>query len=210
MESRKNSRAFTLDTLLPMTNPRRPSPNAASQAPNSPQNRDVTKPISPQFDQVQQGPGRQMPILKPNPPIQDPLNQSMEVAELVNVCWLDITGKIDTKRLTKKTSFAAYLVFKLTDEHQQLEKAIASVRFVKEKVEGTGKEGYTVFISKTKEEGETGRFPYLRSDGWMEIKLGEFFNNLGEDGEVEMKLMETDDFKWKSGLIVKGIDIRPN
>ncbi|KAM3236255.1 hypothetical protein P3L10_016292 [Capsicum annuum] len=134
----------------------------------------------------------------------------MEVAELVNVCWLDITGKIDTKRLTKKTSFAAYLVFKLTDEHQQLEKAIASVRFVKEKVEGTGKEGYTVFISKTKEEGEAGRFPYLRSDGWMEIKLGEFFNNLGEDGEVEMKLMETDDFKWKSGLIVKGIDIRPN
>ncbi|KAM3236253.1 hypothetical protein P3L10_016290 [Capsicum annuum] len=134
----------------------------------------------------------------------------MKVAELINVCWLDITGKIDTKRLTKKTSFAAYLVFKLTDEHQQLEKAIASVRFVKEKVEGTGKEGYTVFISKTKEEGENGRFPYLRSDGWMEIKLGEFFNNLGEDGEVEMKLMETDDFKWKSGLIVKGIDIRPN
>ncbi|PHT82292.1 hypothetical protein T459_15307 [Capsicum annuum] len=108
----------------------------------------------------------------------------MKVAELINVCWLDITGKIDTKRLTKKTSFAAYLVFKLTDEHQQLEKAIASVRFVKEKVEGTGKEGYTVFISKTKEAGEY--------------------------GEVEMKLMETDDLKWKSGLIIKGIDIRPN
>ncbi|KAF3636703.1 hypothetical protein FXO37_25335 [Capsicum annuum] len=82
MESRKNSRAFTLDTLLPMTNPPRPSPNAASQAPNSPQNRDVTKPISPQFDQVQQGPGCQMPILKPNPPIQDPLNQRRQLSPI--------------------------------------------------------------------------------------------------------------------------------
>ncbi|MCD7454894.1 hypothetical protein HAX54_026425 [Datura stramonium] len=137
-------------------------------------------------------------------------DSGMEVAELVNVCWLDITGKIDAKRLPRKTSFSAYLVFKLTDDHRELERATASVRFVKEKAEGTGKEGYSVFISKQKEEGENGRFPHPRSDGWMEMKLGEFFNNLGEDGEVEMKLMETDDYKWKSGLIVKGIDIRPN
>ncbi|PHT51422.1 F-box protein PP2-B1 [Capsicum baccatum] len=125
--------------------------------------------------------------------------------------WGEVIRRdMEQLQLTEDMTLDRKLVFKLTDEHKQLEKAIASVRFVKEKVEGTAKEGYTVFISKTKEEGETGRFPYLRSDGWMEIKLGEFFNNLGEDGEVEMKLMETDDFKWKSGLIVKGIDIRPN
>ncbi|MCD9641735.1 hypothetical protein HAX54_028162 [Datura stramonium] len=135
----------------------------------------------------------------------------VEVAELVNVCWLDIRGKIDTARLARKTSFGVYLVFKLGDNHRELEKATASVRFVKEKAEGTDEEGYTVFISKAKrEEGERGRFPHHRSDGWMEIKLGEFFNNFGEDGEVEMRLMENKNPNWKCGLIVKGIDIRPN
>ncbi|KAJ8566057.1 hypothetical protein K7X08_030534 [Anisodus acutangulus] len=137
-------------------------------------------------------------------------NSGTEVAELRNVCWLDIRGKIDTRRLTQKTSYSAYLVFKLTDNHRELEKAIASVRFVKEKAEGTDEEGYTVFLSKAREEGENGRFPHLRSDGWMEIKLGEFFNNFGEDGEVEMRLMETKNPNWKCGIIVKGIDIRPN
>ncbi|KAM3268154.1 F-box protein PP2-B10 isoform X2 [Capsicum chacoense] len=138
-------------------------------------------------------------------------NSGVEVAELVNVCWLDIRGKIDTSRVARKTSYSAYLVFKLKDNHRELEKAIASVRFVKEKPEGTDEEGYTVFLSKAKGyEGERGRFPHHRSDGWMEIKLGEFFNNFGEDGEVEMRLMENKNPNWKCGIIVKGIDIRPN
>ncbi|XP_060215470.1 putative F-box protein PP2-B12 isoform X1 [Lycium barbarum] len=137
-------------------------------------------------------------------------NSGMEVAELLSVCWLDIRGKIDTRRLTRKTSYSAYLVFKLTDNASELERAIASVRFVKEKAEGTDEEGYTVFLSKRKEEGENGIFPHLRSDEYMEIKLGEFFNNLGEEGEVEMRLMENKNPNWKSGIIVKGIDIRPN
>lgn len=136
---------------------------------------------------------------------------SEEVAELVNVCWLDIRGVIDTSRLARKTSYSAYLVFRLADNHCQLEKATASVRFLKEKPEGTDEEGYTVFISKAKEhEGERGKFAYPRSDAWLEIKLGEFFNNFGEDGEVEMRLMENKNPNWKSGIIVKGIDIRPN
>ncbi|PHT28159.1 hypothetical protein CQW23_32240 [Capsicum baccatum] len=82
MESRWNSRALTPDTLLPMTNPPRPSPSSASQAPTSPQNRDITRSISPQFVQVQQGLGRQMPTLKPNTPIQDPLNQRRKLSPI--------------------------------------------------------------------------------------------------------------------------------
>ncbi|CAN4107155.1 unnamed protein product [Withania somnifera] len=137
-------------------------------------------------------------------------NSGTEVAELLNVCWLDIQGKINTSLLVKKTSYSAYLVFKLSGNARELEKGIASVRFVKEKPKGTDEEGYTVFIAKAKEDEECGRFPHLRSDGWMEIKLGEFFNNFGEDGEVEMRLMENKNPNWKSGIIVKGIDIRPN
>ncbi|XP_047937658.1 F-box protein PP2-B11-like isoform X1 [Salvia hispanica] len=136
---------------------------------------------------------------------------SGEVAELVRSCWLEIIGKIDTRSLRLKTSYSAYLVFKLQEGCKELQKATASVRFVKEIGEGSADEGYGVFIDTTAcDAGERGRFPHCRSDGWMEIKLGEFFNNLGDDGEVEMRLIEKNNPKWKIGLVVRGIDIRPN
>lgn len=135
-----------------------------------------------------------------------------EVAELLNVCWLEIKKTIDVRNLPVKTSHSAFLVFKLQeDQSSQLEKATASVRFVNDISDENSNEGYTVFIDKKRSsDGEKGRFPHLRSDGWSEIKLGEFFNNLGYDGEVEMRLIETGDNMPKSGLIVRGIDIRPN
>ncbi|KAF3666405.1 putative LRR receptor-like serine/threonine-protein kinase-like [Capsicum annuum] len=55
IESRRNSRAFTPETLLPMTNPPRTQHNATSQAPNNPQNREQDRPLPPQVDQFQQG-----------------------------------------------------------------------------------------------------------------------------------------------------------
>ncbi|XP_074581499.1 F-box protein PP2-B11-like [Curcuma longa] len=39
----------------------------------------------------------------------------LEVAELINVCWLEIHGKIHSKILSSKTTYAAYLIFKLSD-----------------------------------------------------------------------------------------------
>lgn len=43
----------------------------------------------------------------------------------------------------------------------------------------------------------------------MESELGEFFIDRGNDGEVEMRLMETDFLDWKYGLVVEGIEARP-
>ena len=40
-------------------------------------------------------------------------NRFPEVAELLNVCWIDICGKMSTSMLSQKTNYAAYLVFKL-------------------------------------------------------------------------------------------------
>ncbi|KAJ4943994.1 hypothetical protein NE237_014262 [Protea cynaroides] len=48
-----------------------------------------------------------------------------------------------------------------------------------------------------------------RGDGWMEIRMGEFFNERGEDGEVEMSLREIKILWWKSGIIIEGIELRP-
>ncbi|KAG6499042.1 F-box protein PP2-B11-like isoform X1 [Zingiber officinale] len=39
----------------------------------------------------------------------------LEVAELINVCWLEVQGKIHSKTLSSKTTYAAYLIFKLSN-----------------------------------------------------------------------------------------------
>ncbi|KAF7847814.1 hypothetical protein BT93_L2548 [Corymbia citriodora subsp. variegata] len=54
-----------------------------------------------------------------------------------------------------------------------------------------------------------GNHPKERRYGWLEIELGEFWTRDGEDGEVEMSVLETKGGNWKGGLIVEGIKIRP-
>nr|GEY04370.1 hypothetical protein [Tanacetum cinerariifolium] len=49
--------------------------------------------------------------------------------------------------------------------------------------------------------------PTTRNDGWMEIELGEFYHDDGNEGDVEMKFQEHR--TWKTGLIVEGIELRP-
>lgn len=135
----------------------------------------------------------------------------MEVAELKKVSWLEIVGLVDVRSLEVKTSYSAFLVFKIQGGSKELERATASVRFTKEITDGSGDEGYSVFIDKKKSsDGDKGRFPRHRSDGWSEIKLGEFFVDSCDDGEVELRLFEKKNKNWKSGLVVRGIGLKPN
>ena len=53
------------------------------------------------------------------------------------------------------------------------------------------------------------KFPKVRSDGWLEIEMGEFFNSGQEEKQVQMKVMETTSHIWKCGFILEGIEIRP-
>src|SRR5262249_17998285 len=46
------------------------------------------------------------------------LDRFESVAELLNVCWLEIRGEISTHMLSSKTHYAVYLVFKLWDERR--------------------------------------------------------------------------------------------
>lgn len=53
------------------------------------------------------------------------------------------------------------------------------------------------------------KYPKEREDGWLEIELGEFFNQGGDDKEVEIGVNEVKAGDWKGGLLVQGIEIRP-
>ncbi|CAA3012817.1 Hypothetical predicted protein [Olea europaea subsp. europaea] len=143
---------------------------------------------------------------------QPPDCSRTEVAELRNVCWLDIMGKIDVRKLPAYTGYSAYLVFKLKDGwSKELKQVKSSVRFVKDKYVGFEDEGVAVFLflEDKKEVQAYEQVPHRREDKWMEIKLGEFVNEKGDEGTVEMRLFETKRLRWKSGLLVKGIEVRP-
>ncbi|KAJ8561208.1 hypothetical protein K7X08_027398 [Anisodus acutangulus] len=131
-----------------------------------------------------------------------------EVAKLRFVCWLDMRGKIETRMLSKKTKYVVYLVFKLADGFYGLETANAFVRFVDCESNNDAEE-QAIVVSLSRREGPSEKRSKRRVDGWMEIEMGNFFNDAGEDGDVEARLMEIRRLFAKGGLIVQGMEFRP-
>ena len=157
-----------------------------------------------------------------------------EVAELVTVCWLEIRGKIHTRSLSPDTNYAAYFVFKMSEEAY----GFYSPAEVAVKTAGGKTETRTVYLDP--QEGQNQRYqivprrigvfnrirhmtgmqptmqregdlklPKQRADGWLEVEMGEFWTQRDEDEEVEMWVREIKAGNWKGGLIVEGIEVRP-
>nr|GMC58650.1 putative late blight resistance protein homolog R1A-3 isoform X2 [Ipomoea batatas] len=133
-----------------------------------------------------------------------------KVAVLLGVTWLEIKGKLDTRCLHKISSYSAYLIFKLEPHAFGLDTAFTAVGYIKDKRCCSENRRCQVFLAKRRSPEDFGRFPNHRHDGWMEIKLGDFYISSRNEGEVELRLWSTEIAQWKSGLIVKGIDVRPN
>lgn len=171
-----------------------------------------------------------------------PDSRFREVAELVNVCWLEIRGRIQSKMLTPKTTYAAYLIFKLADWSRGLDNPPQEASVT------VGLRSYTTLVrlqprsdaararrnrirfgplrpveapaapaldhgEEAEEVGERDPppppEPQARDNGWMEVAIGEFYNEEEEDGEVVISFVEIKGQHWKKGLIVQGIEIRP-
>ncbi|XP_020591119.1 F-box protein PP2-B10-like isoform X2 [Phalaenopsis equestris] len=171
--------------------------------------------------------------------IHHPESRFSEVAELTNVCWLEIRGRINSRMLSKQSKYSAYLVFKLSN-------SAWGFRYPPQKasvVVGTDVSNLSVCLmdleellhdqpeelqddlpdaadepqydrwgnplEEAQDESEMVGGPKTRQDGWLEVLLGEFYNEEGDDGEVVISLLETESLHWKGGLIVQGIEIRP-
>ncbi|CAI9780489.1 unnamed protein product [Fraxinus pennsylvanica] len=142
-----------------------------------------------------------------------------EVAELLSVCWLDIHGKMQTQMLSLKTNYAAYLVFKILENSDGLDSpSKASVKLVQQSIVQVEGENSTVYLKEPMlgqgswievDQSIYGRMPKERRDTWMEIELGEYFNDEGDEGYIHMQLLETELLHWKRGLIIEGIELRP-
>ena len=120
--------------------------------------------------------------------------------------------------LSPKTNYAAYLVYKLTEKAYGFDYAPPTASIgttgageVYEQtvsldlpIVETGQEDQVVL----RQQQHTSR-PKQRNDGWLEIQLGQFFNEGGEVDELQFGLKEVKVLNGKSGLIVEGIEIRP-
>ena len=133
------------------------------------------------------------------------------VAELLNVCWFEIRGRVNTRVLSPRTRYSAYLVFKKADRCYGFDDVA-----IEAGVGVVGHEASTRTIcfemDDDDEEGEMGWiYPQEREDGWMEVELGEFFTggDMMDGHEIEMSALETRELGWKRGLIIQGIEIRP-
>lgn len=128
-----------------------------------------------------------------------------KVAELRDVCWFEIRGKISCGMLSKGTHYSVYLVFKRAGgrsygfEDTPMEaqvgfvgKDAASKKFVLlEPIDMDQPSGYRytsvslTWVSREdrmrrlREVGGNVEEPKVRGDGWSEVKLGKFYINDG-------------------------------
>ncbi|PIA44300.1 hypothetical protein AQUCO_01700123v1, partial [Aquilegia coerulea] len=135
-----------------------------------------------------------------------PESRFSNVAELRSTSRLEIQGKIRSNTLSPKTNYTAYLVMKFTDCSYGLDslpselsievgnkvsKSKAYLRRKDTKKQWLEQLYYSNRVQMLRSrviEGEE-RVAQERNDGWMEIELGEFFNDKG-GCEIKMSLME--------------------
>lgn len=167
-------------------------------------------------------------------------NRFGKAIELISVCWLEIHGKINTSLLSPDTDYTTYLVYKPSIvvygfEHQPVEISFGLIgeESIKRTVfldpVGGLQANYDRMpprrlsllhssrannprprIQITLPVDVDRQYPRARKDGWLELELAHYFNKEGENRELEITLMEIKGGHWKSGLIIQGIEIRPN
>lgn len=155
-----------------------------------------------------------------------PSNESRfpEVAELLGVSQLQISGEISTQLLSPNTTYHAYFSFKLRSRSLGFD--VCPVKVSISCIDRTGHylTGRSYSVSKTfyLKARESNTYDFVeddvdaimhRRDGsprWVKIDMGKYFNRAGTDVAVlEMTLTGMETGLYKSGLIVHGIELLP-
>ncbi|KAK9937127.1 hypothetical protein M0R45_013939 [Rubus argutus] len=126
------------------------------------------------------------------PCLEETSNVFIDVAELLDVCWLDVSGQFDAAKLSPGTLYEVVFVVML-------------------KAEGGGWEvPVNVRLSLpdgNKQEHKVNLMEKARGQ-WIEIPVGEFRASPGKLGDIKFSMYEHGGH-WKNGLVIKGVAIRP-
>lgn len=121
--------------------------------------------------------------------------------EVHSALSLDIRGKIRARLLTSKTIYGVYLVFKLDPKSIGFETIKGVIRFVEDETDVDAERRGSIVQLQAEDERE-------RENGWMEVEIGSFYVDGGDEGEVEARVLETSN-RIKSGLTIEGMEFRP-
>ncbi|KAH9751324.1 F-box protein PP2-B10 [Citrus sinensis] len=132
-----------------------------------------------------------------------PESRFPEVAELKLVWCFEIMARIETKILSSKTNYATYLVFKFVETREGFE-----TRPIEFDVYFEGNDTHKMHSALLDPPANMPLLSLNRRDGWMEIGIGEFFNENGDDGAVICRVCESEPTP-KCGIIIEGIELRP-
>ncbi|KAG5038687.1 hypothetical protein JHK82_019512 [Glycine max] len=117
----------------------------------------------------------------------------VELAKLKRVCWLEVHGKFDTRKLSLGILYQVSFLIMLEESSQGWEVPI-NVRFV---LPGGKRQQHKVNLNEK-----------LR-ESWMEILVGEFVASEKDAGEMEISMYEYEGGMWKTGLVIQGVVIKP-
>ncbi|KAK6917107.1 Phloem protein 2-like [Dillenia turbinata] len=133
-----------------------------------------------------------------------PESRFPEVEVLLGVTWLEIRGCIKSSFLTPNTTYAAYLVFKLEDNHYGFMLDFADVSVG---TNASTSQTRSAFLTcETRDKQSAWASVPIEEINKLSVQTKEVMD--GDDGDLETSVLETRGF-WKRGLIVQGIEIRP-
>ncbi|WJX44520.1 hypothetical protein P8452_31484 [Trifolium repens] len=124
---------------------------------------------------------------------KDASGGTIEVAELKRVCWLELHGKIDTRKLSPGILYQVSFIIMLKDPAEGWELPV-NVRLA--------------LPGGKKQQHKESLMEKLRAR-WIEIPVGEFVASEKDGGEMEISMFEYEGGMWKQGLVIKGVAIKP-
>ncbi|XP_062162888.1 lectin-like [Alnus glutinosa] len=124
--------------------------------------------------------------------IEETSDKVVDVAELLEVCWLEVRGELETRKLSPGTRYEVAFVIMMKEAATGWE-APVNVRLILP--DGNKQEGKENLMKKPRGE-------------WIEIPVGEFVASPEKSEEMKFSIYEHGGH-WKRGLVVKGIAIRP-
>lgn len=117
----------------------------------------------------------------------------VDVAELLNVCWLEINVRFETTKLTPRTLYEVVFVIMLKEGAHGWDAPVNLKLLLPNGIKIEHKENL-----KMKPRNQ-----------WIEIPVGEFRILPEKAGEMKISMYEIEDGNWKKGLVIKGVVIRP-
>ncbi|XP_024007468.1 LOW QUALITY PROTEIN: F-box protein At2g02240 [Eutrema salsugineum] len=143
--------------------------------------------------------------------ISIPESRFGKVPELLDVCAFEIRGWMNTRILSPRTRYSAYVVYKTRNGCHGFRDLPIQV--------GIGLLGQTTnkrFICFDESSDRIKKRELMKSkmreDGWIEAEIGDFFNERGSSlgcDEIELSIVDITSPYWKRGLIIQGIEFRP-